>query len=214
MTNTALSIKAKRDAELAAASSPYNVHDHLKHLSIAELKSVSAQDRLPWHTLCLNVTGDLNVGTMIRTSHCLGASSVIIFGRQRIDQRSLVGSSNYITVDRVSAVDANYGLKAQDLHDYLHKKNLTPIFVETGGIKLPQIDWKMRIGEMSRRSSEPCLIMGNETGGTPQDILDLRDVFANSFIVSIPQRGVIRSFNVASAHAMIALSMCAAMDWC
>ena len=206
-------IREKRDTELAMAASPYNVHDHLKGLSIDELKLVSWADRLPWHTLCLNLTGDINVGNIIRTSHCLGASSVTIFGRQRIDQRSLVGSSNYIKIEKVVGVDNNLNLQPKLLSDHLKARKMIPIFVECNGVNLAKINWKLSITSMLVDGYEPCLIMGNETGGIPSNILEAVNEFAGSFIVSIPQRGVIRSFNVSSAHAMVSASMCQGLEW-
>ena len=206
-------MKQKREDALAASNGPFNVHDHLKGLSMEELRLVSDADRVPWHTLFLNVTGDLNVGTMIRTSHCLGASSVIIFGRQKIDNRSLVGAANYIKVERARAINENLELNPEIFMDLLMARNLTPIFVESNGLPLPSINWNLRLGEMARRGTQPCLIMGNETGGIPRDMLDLDRLFPNSFTVSIPQRGVIRSMNVAVAHAMVAASLCTSMGW-
>jgi tRNA G18 (ribose-2'-O)-methylase SpoU len=206
-------MKQKRDDELAASNGPFNVHDRYKGLSIEELRIASDADRVPWHTLFLNVTGDLNVGTMIRTSHCLGASSVIIFGRQKIDNRSLVGAANYIKVERARAINENLELNTEIFMDLLMARNLTPVFVESNGLPLPLINWNLRLSEMARRGTQPCLIMGNETGGIPKDMLNLDRLFPNSFTVSIPQRGVIRSMNVAVAHAMVAASLCTSMGW-
>lgn len=206
-------ITSIRDAAIAAANSPYNVHDKFKGMTIDELKAQSDSDRLPWHTLCLNVTGDLNVGTMVRTSHCLGASSVIIFGRQKIDNRSLVGAANYTKVERARAINDELELSPEIFLDLLTARNLTPVFVECGGINLPDVDWNLRLEEMSRRGTQPCLVMGNEGNGIPTDILYLQNLFPNSFTVSIPQRGVIRSLNVAIAHGIIASDLCSRMKW-
>ncbi len=138
MTNVP-NIAEMRDAELVQSNSNFNVHDNLKGLTVPELQEVSAQDRLPWHTLCLNVTGDLNVGTMIRTSHCLGATSVIVFGRQRIDNRSLVGAGNYIKFEKIPGMDENFDLNLDRFIEILNERNLVPVFVEGGGINLPNI---------------------------------------------------------------------------
>lgn len=213
MTMNNMDISSARDSELALSNSSLNVHDHFKGLSVDELKAISSKDRLPWHTMCLNVTGDLNVGTMIRTAHCMGAKSVTIFGRQKIDNRSLVGAANYIKVEKVKALDDNLELNDQIFVDLLIARKLVPVFVESDGLPLSSIDWKLRTSEMSRRGHEPCLIMGNETGGIPKYVQDLGKLFPNSFTVSIPQRGVIRSMNVAVAHAMVAGDLCSKMGW-
>lgn len=212
MTHT-LNIAELRDAALVQSNSSLNVHDNLKGLSIPELQHYSSMDRVPWHTMCLNITGDLNVGTMIRTSHCLGAKSVIVFGRQRIDNRSLVGAGNYIKVEKIPACNNQLELDIEKFIEVLNERNLVPIFVESGGINLPDANWKVRIEEINRHGKEPCLIMGNETNGIPLEFLNLINHFSNSFIISIPMLGVIRSFNVAVAHAMIAGDMCSSMDW-
>lgn len=201
----------ERDEALAASNGQYNVHDHLKHLDIDALKTVSLNDRLPWHTACLNVTGDLNVGTMIRTSHCMGASSVLIFGRQKIDNRSLVGSANYIKVEKIKDVEDDYS--TQRFFWALQERNLVPIFVEMGGMSVVQANWKTRIEAINLRGCQPCLVMGNETGGIPREMIDACLPIPNSFVVSIPQRGVIRSMNVAVAHAIVVGSMCSSMGW-
>lgn len=213
MNKNQINIKSIRDEALALSASALNVHDHLKHLTVPELQDLSATDRLPWHTLCLNLTGDLNVGTIIRTSHCLGAASVIIFGRPRIDNRSLVGSSNYIKVEKISGMDPNFEFDPATFLDFINKHNLAPVFVECGGESVQKVNWQLRMSEMRRRDQQLCLVMGNETGGIPQNILDLQNVVPNSFTVSIPQRGVIRSFNVATAHAMVAFNLCEGMKW-
>jgi tRNA G18 (ribose-2'-O)-methylase SpoU len=211
MDKNGSSIKELRDSQLVESNSSYNVHDHLKHLGIDDLVILSQQDRLPWHTMCLNVTGDLNVGTMIRTSHCMGAESVLIFGRQKLDNRSLVGAANYIRVEKIKTDVTS--MDPVEFVDALASRHMVPVFVESNGYPLPSIDWKLRIKEMERRNTQPCLVMGNETGGIPQDLLDTERLFPNSFRVSIPQRGVIRSLNVAVAHATVASAMCMAMGW-
>lgn len=209
----AVNYKEIRKSDLTAANSCWNVHDHLKEKTLTDLQAVSKLDRLPWHTMALNLTGDLNVGTIIRTSHCLGASSVIIVGRTKLDRRSLVGAENYITVERYRTVDEKFQLDVGEIASILETKKLTPIFCESGGVPLPKASWKLRVEAINLRGYQPCLVMGNETGGVPRELLDLSNILANSFVVSIPQRGVIRSLNVAVAHSIIAGNLCTTMGW-
>ena len=206
MTQT-FNLTEHRDAALAAGHSDRNVHDHVKHLSVPELQEVSRQDRLPWHSCFINVTGDLNVGTMIRTSHCLGATSVTIFGRRRFDRRGLVGSANYIEVDQVQGMLDDLEVDRTAFYNMVHERRWLPVFVETGGMPLPLVPWQTLRDQIP--GYEICLIMGNETGGIPRSIL--QDPFGT--VVSIPQRGVIRSMNVSTAHAAVASAMCASLGW-
>lgn len=200
-------IKEIRTQALVANNSAFNVHDNLKHLSVPELQEVSRKDRLPWHTMTINLTGDLNVGTIIRTSHLLGAASVIVVGRTKIDRRSMVGAENYIDVKRYNTMEDVLTINTQKVYDILKENNLTPIFVENNGRDLTKIDWRFRCKEMNRTGTTPCLVMGNETGGIPDSILALENEFPLSFKLSVPQLGVIRSFNVAVAHAIVAYSL-------
>lgn len=210
---TRVNFQEIRKTELEKANSCFNVHDHLKDKNLDELKQVSMLDRLPWHTMAINLTGDLNVGTIIRTSHCLGASSVIVVGRTKLDRRSLVGAENYITVEKYRTVDEDFNLDIEEIFNILKSKNLTPIFCESGGVPLHKVDWQLRIEAMNLRGTQPCLIMGNETGGIPAEVFQLESSMPNGFTISIPQRGVIRSFNVAVAHSIIAGHLCANMGW-
>jgi tRNA G18 (ribose-2'-O)-methylase SpoU len=208
-----INIAEERDAALIQSNSSLNVHDNVKHLSIPELQELSQLDRLPWHTMCLNLTGDLNVGTVVRTSHIMGATSAIIVGRAKMDRRSLVGASNYIKLERISTLLENNELDIAAIAKILSDRNLTPVFCECGGTPLNTVNWKLRLSEMFRLGTHPCLVMGNETGGLPANIIDLINYFPNSFVVSIPQRGVIRSLNVSVAHSMIAGHMIDNMGW-
>jgi tRNA G18 (ribose-2'-O)-methylase SpoU len=144
---------------------------------------------------------------MIRTSHCLGASSVTIFGRRRFDRRGLVGSANYIHMDQVEGMLDDLTVDRDAFYKLVHVRRWLPIFVETGGLPLSQMPWKTFQDQLP--GYEICLVMGNETGGIPENIL--QDPFGT--VVSIPQRGVIRSLNVSTAHAMVAGAMCAELGW-
>ena len=210
---TFVDFKKIRNADLDTANSSWNVHDDLKDKNLTELQEISAADRLPWHTMAVNLTGDLNVGTIIRTSHCLGASSVLVIGRTKLDRRSLVGAEKYTTVEKYRTVDDKFDLKIDEIVKILSDKKLTPVFCESGGIPLAKINWKIRIEAMNLAGTQPCLVMGNETGGIPPELLVLSDILRNSFIASIPQKGVIRSLNVAVAHSIIAANMCSNMGW-
>ena len=212
MTET-ICITTVRDEALARSNSCFNVHDHLKNKSVEELRAISDGDRMPWHTLCLNVTGDLNVGTMVRTSHCLGAKSVIVFGRQRIDNRSLVGAANYIKYEKILGIDDKLVLNADLFIKVMTERNLTPIFVEMGGTSLSEFDWCETVYSIINNGKEPCLIMGNEGDGIPEDILNTKSLFYKSMVVSIPMRGVIRSMNVAVAHSIVSSDLCLNLGW-
>lgn len=202
-----VNFKSLRNQDLDLSESSFNVHDHLKDRSLEELKEVSSNDRLPWHTLCFNLLGDLNIGSIIRTSHCLGASSVIVFGRKRIDNRSLVGSQNYIKVEKIQGILPDLSFDSTQFIKTLAERNLAPVFIETGGKEISEIDWQSHINMLSSAGLQPCLVMGNESSGIPANVIEYYKNFDTSLLVSIPQVGVIRSLNVSIAHGIAAWHM-------
>ncbi len=195
--------------DVAASLSSLNVHDHLKGKSVEELRELCDKDRLPFAVCILNVTGELNTGTIIRNALLTGAEKVALIGRRKYDKRGAVGSQNYIEIERIDALKED-GLTIDEevFWDWLREgQGYKPFFVEQGGTPLSDIDWYNWV--MSIQPLRPCLVFGNENRGIQDDILNDR----RGRIVSIPQKGVIRSYNVASASGIVMYSMAAGMKW-
>lgn len=173
----------------------FNVHNHFKHLSIEELKEITEKDRRSFSVMCLNLFGDLNVGTTIRAAHLLGAARVFVVGRKKCDGRSLVGADKYFNVEKYYALDEQGTLDKSIIFDIIKHNALNPIFIETGGESYTQFDWKLH----AQMDKELCFVVGNEGFGIPEDVL----AYNRYAIVSVPQRGVLRSFNVANAFSIV-----------
>lgn len=185
-----------------------NVHDNLKSLSVEELREEVQKDRFPFHVMCLSLTGDLNIGSIIRSSILHGAEKVWIFGRRRYDKRGTVGAHNYIDVETVHGFENdNYDFDKKKFVQILDDNDLVPIFIEQGGTELQNFDWFKNIYKMNGYGNKPVLVFGNETNGIPESFM------REDHIVSVPQRGVIRSFNVSSTMAMVTWDMRRAMGW-
>lgn len=184
--------KIKEEAKL-------NVHTHFQHLSIPELQNLSKKDRLPYSLMLLSVTGELNIGVAVRSAHLLGASNVYIVGRRKYDKRSTVGAQNYVDVFNNFALDKDYEhVDVSVVRNLLIEKNMTPIMVEHGGLEVGTFDWKEKLDKIKN----PCLILGSEGNGIPDDILNLEQELGG-FRVSILQLGVIRSYNVSVAASIV-----------
>lgn len=186
----------------------YNVHDHLKGLPVNALKEVCKEEQLPFAVCAVSITGDLNIGTIIRTSSLFGAEKVIVVGRTKFDRRGLVGSMNYIDVEFAGGqLNNSLEINPEAFVSTMKNNKYIPIFLEQGGININNFQWEtvknyIRIED---KDNKLCLVIGNENRGIPDDILDTRKEFPGSAIVSISQRGVIRSHNVSVATG-IALS--------
>lgn len=205
-------LREHRDRELLKANSSRNVHDEVKHLTVPELQELSLQDRLPFWVMCLNVLGDLNVGSIIRSSHLFGAEKVVVFGRRRFDSRSLVGAANYIEVEKVFGLRDNDSevIDSEKFQEFCSTNNIHPLFVEQGGVNVFEFDWKGVYNTCLLSGKKPMLVLGTENSGIPQDILDLN---IPKSVLSIPQKGCIRSHNVAMAFATVAGQMIGKLNW-
>jgi tRNA G18 (ribose-2'-O)-methylase SpoU len=171
-----------------------NVRDEFKHLSHEEHLELHDDSRLPYAIACINLTGDLNVGSIIRSAAMLGCETVFIYGKKKFDKRGLVGAHNYqrieyITIDLPDELgdfppDINYEILIQTLDGM----GYTPFGLETGGARIDQMAFTEIVS--------PCIVVGNENMGLP-DYLRTRLP-----LISIPQSGIMRSLNVGVAAAI------------
>lgn len=169
----------------------YNVHSHLQHLPLEEIQQIAMADRLPYGIMLFNFSHDLNIGNCIRSAHLLGAESVTIFGRNKIDSRSCVGAHNYLKFIRVNAVEDNQEDVVTKFDKLMADEGMYPVFFDL--TEKSQDIRKMTITP----GLKPCLVFGNEADGIPDYLLSKGPHF------HINQKGVIRSFNVASAASMV-----------
>jgi tRNA G18 (ribose-2'-O)-methylase SpoU len=190
------------NADVSEGMSHMNVHEYLKQNTVEENRALTLLDRLPFGVCILNVTGDLNVGTIIRSAHLTGVRKVATVGRMKHDARGQVGSEKYFDVERISGLNDD-GLTVNPLvfWNWISDNEFFPVFVEQGGIMLNELDWCDEIS--NNIPYQPCLVFGNENRGIQDDILN----DSRGIVVSIPQRGAIRSFNVASAAAIVMYSL-------
>ena len=194
--------QALANNDISEGASMLNVHDHLKGISVEELRNMCDSDRLPFGVCVLNVTGELNVGTVIRSALLTGARKVGIIGRRKYDKRGTVGSYNYIEVDRIDGLNEDgITINLDVFWNWMGCNKFFPVFVEHGGTMLGDVNWD--ILESRHFPFQPCLVFGNENRGVQDDLL----IDRRGEIVSIEQRGVIRSFNVASAAAIVMYSL-------
>ena len=168
----------------------FNVHDHLQYLPVDEIRKHQVNNNF---ALCLiNILGDLNIGTMVRSAVIFGATKVYIAGRRRFDKRSSVGAHNYIDIEHIDAYDLDTDQVFYDkILEKLEKDNWETVCCETEGIPIQDFS-------AQKRKKYPCFIMGSEGFGIPDQVLERADE-----CVTIPQFGVMRSLNVASAASII-----------
>lgn len=176
------------------ASNHYNVRDEYKQNTYEQNVAISLSEQRKFSVGCINVTGCLNIGIIIRTSLLMGAESIYLFGRNKFDRRSCVGSENYITINKFvydNPLSCDEELVSQ--LEELEQKH-TIVLCELGGHEL-QAD---NLSFYNQFTKPPLFLFGSESHGVPQLVLD-----KFPFKISIPQRGVLRSYNVSTAASII-----------
>jgi tRNA G18 (ribose-2'-O)-methylase SpoU len=81
---------------------------------------------------------------------------------------------------------------------WFQERKMFPVFIEQGGTDIDSYDFRQlfRVGD---DALIPCLVVGSECDGLPQELIDL---FPNAPRLTIGQPGLVRSFNVACAGSM------------
>jgi tRNA G18 (ribose-2'-O)-methylase SpoU len=156
-----------------------NVIDEYKSLTGEEIKQRLDKNKLPFGCLMEHWTGDFTIGSMLRNANAFGASEVFYLGGSKHwDRRSSLGVQNYTNFQFLRTLEEALPLKSK----------YSFVAFETGGkYELNDFVWP----------SNPLLIFGEEGPGITKDLLDIFD-----YVVSIPQRGSVRSINAACASAI------------
>lgn len=179
-------------------SKTLNVRDDLKGKSVEEIRDIQQSNLKPFALILLNVTGELNIGMMIRTATIFSCSEVHVIGRRRFDRRSTVGAEFYCNVYRHDALKDDLTIDASIYKNIINQNNFRPIYFETDGIPLSEVNWKEEHRLATKNNGKVVLVFGNEGNGIQKDILG----YGSDIIVSIPQTGVLRSLNVSAAAAI------------
>jgi len=180
-----------RDVIAETVENGFNVHDKYKTLTVEELRDVCKNESLPFRVCALSVEGDLNIGMLCRSASIFGAEKFYVFGRRKVDKRSFVGAQNYLSVERIGGLNKECNLSLSLFKELVEKDNLLPILVEQGGVDISKITEIIS-------NKIPCLVFGNEASGIPKEFID-----EGYICISIPQRGVLRSLNVAAVGAIV-----------
>ena len=59
-----------------------NIREYYKGKDIAMINKISSMQNLDYSVCTLSLHGNLNVGTIMRTSHLLGVDKYFVFGRR------------------------------------------------------------------------------------------------------------------------------------
>lgn len=172
----------KFDVESPYCAWTRNVIDEFKPLSDAEIRQRLDEKSNGFAVLMVHVTGDFNIGTVLRSANFHGARDFFYYGRRKFDRRGCVGVHNYTKMQHLDSLQNILQLK--DQYTLVGLENNIP-----GTISIHQFDWKL--------PRPPCIVVGEECNGVSDDILTMCDV-----LVEIPNFGSVRSMNVGVASSI------------
>lgn len=170
------------------ANKPRNVADYLQWLSAPETEKYLAERRLNFSVLIMNILFDNNAGNIVRSANAFGAQEIILYGHKKFDRRASVGAEFYSHFRHLRFVE-----------------DLEPLFSEfeqivacentPDAVLLQDFQWDP--------NKKTLMIFGQESVGIQPEILK-----KCSAVVSIHQRGSVRSLNVAVAAGIVMNDYC------
>ena len=193
-----------------------NIREYYKGKDIAMINKISSMQNLDYSVCTLSLHGNLNVGTIMRTSHLLGVDKYFVFGRRIFDTRSTVGTEQYLNLIRIVGIKgldssedpkliSKISIEDRELcphkfEETMIKYNLVPIFMEQtkDAIYDDEINWN-HVHANIPEGKQPCFIFGNEGDGIQKDILEVGKKISGSITICIRQLGALQSLNVSSS---------------
>jgi len=167
--------------------SPYcawtrNVIDEYKAISDEEIRQRLVEKSNGFAVLMCHITGDFNIGTVIRSANFHGVRDFFYYGKRKMDRRGAVGTYKYTPVNFIEDVESIKVLK-QDYTLVALENNISAT------LPLRQFSWEL--------PKPPCIVVGEECNGISPEVLELCDRF-----IEIPNYGSVRSMNVGAAASI------------
>ena len=168
-----------------------NVHDNLKSSSVEEIKDFYRKGSITAAVGMTHVSGDFNLGNVIRSANFFGFKEVFyVGGKRQFDRRSCVGTHNYIPV--------NFS-KTEDEFLASIEGKYTLVCVENN---IPRYSWKT-LSIYDKNAFDEVIhprlfLFGEEQVGISDRLLE-----AAGHILTIPAFGTVRSLNVGSCASIV-----------
>lgn len=180
----------------------WNVANEFQHIRPEEHASLYTSIADQSAIACLNLSGDTNIGVMIRTAAIMGIGSCYILGRRKYDRRSSVGTNHHIPLERIYAMCGKnkdeFDVPTMISYFTELQKKYKLVFVEQVPEAYQHTEISTRKAD-GRLPSNTMFIFGNEAVGLPKELIN----FPSSDYCVIKQRGIGCSLTVSVACGMI-----------
>lgn len=168
-----------------------NVHDHLKTLTVAEIKTHYQNHTIPAAAAMMHVSGDFNLSTLIRNSNFFGYEKVMyVGGKKQYDRRGCVGTHNYI--------DVNFIKTEEEFVKKVREQNYTIIAIENN-VDHPSKNFFDFVDAVDvNKIGRVVFVFGEEQQGLSDYML-----YNSDHILYIPANGTVRSLNAGTASGIV-----------
>lgn len=162
----------------------FNVLDFLKDLSVDEIKDYCSRNTVPSAMAMFHITGDFNLGTVIRNANFFGFEKVYyVGGSKQFDRRSTVGTHLYTPVE--------FYRTEEEFFDVVKSKyKIVAVENNINFNMIPYYEYDV--------FSPSVYVFGEEKRGISDEFLKRCDN-----ILTIPSNGSVRSLNVGTASGII-----------
>jgi len=167
-----------------------NVLDHLKTMTVPEIKEYYINNTIPAASAMMHVTGDFNLSTLIRNSNFFGYEKVFyVGGKKHYDRRGTVGTHNYIDITFIKT--------EEEFVNTIKDQGYTLISIENN-VNYECTDLFQFMDNVNVKDIKPIFIFGEEQKGLSDYILD-----NSEHILTISGKGTVRSLNVGTASGIV-----------
>lgn len=163
-----------------------NVRPDLRGLSEEDMRKKLDPELRNFWVVMEHLTGDFNMGTVIRNANAFGARGVFYVGKKQWDRRGALGVHNYTPVKWLLSLD--------ELKQTIEELGAKVVAIENN-VSSPKFS---SLDKYSWAKKPTMMLVGEEGRGLTEDILKLSDD-----IVGIPQVGSVPSFNVGCASSIV-----------
>lgn len=161
-----------------------NAVDKFQNMEAHQIREAIANGRSELVNVCMNLTSDFNKSSIVRSSNAFLCRETIFVGGKNYDRRGTVGTHHFEVIKHADTLEETV--------EYLHAEGYTVWAVDNLPDHNPQSIYDVELPLKS------AFVYGEEQRGLSEDEIALCDG-----MLYIPQRGVVRSLNVAQAAAVM-----------
>lgn len=184
----------KKGYSEAAAKTPV-IKDEILHLTHEELVEMHELSRLPYAAVCVNISDDRILDSIIQSAAALGCEVVYVYSKNTTRRDfAAEGVKAFQAVEHISIDSIKDSEKLDDEDAYevvlqcLEYFGYTPFGLVEGGVDIGTVDFT--------EINSPCIVMGDDYTGLPAYLKERLP------LISIMPTGIIRSVDIASAAAI------------